>query len=430
VNNQSLEKMRIWLLGRLSRIRPNLAIGIGPCTSSSVPSIIAIEQICRRLFPSVPIIYGGPLASTPGLEWFFFEHLHAFAVIPGDAEVVLTELLTAFRSKQSKSVKGVFHDSSQRFAPNIIGDLDILPFPARDLFRDNCYHPSIRRNLFVFPFATMICSRGCPYSCGFCLSPTIRNGVWTKRSLENISEEIKMLTRSIGTRSIIFYDDSFFLNAPSVNEEVTEFSKMIKDISGNIVWQIEMRPDVACSLTEKAIEDMYRGGCRQINLGIEKSTTKGSKSIGKDLHPDQSTEACKRIRKVAPELRLTGTFILGGPDETHEEAIETIEFSKDLGLLFAHFYPMEIYPGTRLYQKKFGSDMRVWLERILQESTFLCSLVYEDCLDKKDLADLVCKAYRVFYRRREWIDLATRLLGNHFTDIRSAVLSWGEHIRW
>lgn len=430
VNNQSLEKMRIWLLGRLSRIRPKLAIGIGPCTLSSVPSLIAIEQICRKLFPNVPIIYGGPLASTPGLEWFFFEYLHAFAVIPGDAEVVLTKLLTAFRSKLSKSVKGVFHDSSERFAPNIIGDLDILPFPARDLFRNNRYHPSIRRNLFVFPFATMICSRGCPHSCGFCLSSTIRNGVWTKRSLENISDEIKMLTKNIGARSIIFYDDSFFVNTSSVNEELTEFSKMVRDISENIVWQIEMRPDVACSLTEKTIRDMYRGGCRQINLGIEKATTKGLKSIGKNLNPDQSTEACKRIRKVAPELRLTGTFILGGPHEIHQEAIETIEFSKDLGLLFAHFYPMEIYPGTRLYQEKFGSDMRVWLERILQERTFLGSLIYEDCLDKKDLIDLVCEAYRVFYRRKEWIDLAKKLLGNHFADVRLAVSYWGERIRW
>lgn len=420
--------MKIWFSEKLGKIKPRLAIGIGPCTMSAVPSIAIIERTCLDMFPGIPIIYGGPLASIPGLEWFFFEYLHADAVISGDAELVLADLLTVFRSKENVHVEGVFLDSTRKFVPNIIRDLNKLPFPARDLVNLNYYFPSIRRDLFAFPFATMICSRGCPFNCGFCASPIIRKGIQTKRSLKNISEEIRILSEDVGIRSVIFYDDSFFSNKASVNEEIEAFSKAIEAVSPNIVWQVEMRPDIGSFLTEKTIKTMYKSGCRQVNFGIEKGTEKGLRSLEKNLHPDQAIEACRRIAKASPKLRLTGTFILGGPGETYEGAMETIEFATRLNLLFAHFYPLEIYPGTRLYQQKFGSDMRVWLEKIVDEPTFVGSLVYEDCLDRKDLIRLVRDAYITFYRRKEWISLAQKLLGNHFKDVSSVVFSWGEKV--
>lgn len=414
----------------MNEFKPKLAIGIGPCTVSAVPAIINIEEIVLKLFPSVPIIYGGPLAIS-GLEWFFFDYLHATAVIPGDAEFVLADLLTAFQTHKVRYTKGAFFDSKQKFMPNVIRDLDYLPLPARELFNPNYYFPSIRRNLFEFPFATVMCSRGCPYHCGFCAAFTIRNGIQTKRSLENISEEIETLVKNTGTRNIIFYDDSFFSNKSSVNEEVAEFCKAIEAVSGNIVWQLEMRPDSASMLTENTIKTMYRTGCRQINFGIEKGTEKGLRLIGKNLSTDQVLEACRNIKKAAPKLRMTGTFILGGPGETYDEAMETIEFSKKLDLLFAHFYPLEIYPGTKLYQKKFGSDMQVWLEKVLQERVFVGSIIYEDHLNKNDMIKLISKAYRFFYRRKEWKKLAKELLGDYLEDVSSAVFSWGEGTsRW
>lgn len=430
IDSVSLERMKNWLMEKLCENRPTLAIGIGPCTLASANSTIAIEQVCKKVLPSVPIVYGGPLASVPGLEWFFFEHLHAYAVISGDGEIVLTDLLTQLKSNKGEQIEGVSYAPSQKFAPNFVKDLDMLPFPARDLFNNSLYFPSARRDLFTSPFACVICSRGCPYNCGFCSSAVIRNGHQSKRSLGNISEEIRMLTMGMGVRSIVFYDDSSFSNESTANEEMTEFSKMMGNAGKEAVWQIEMRPDIANSLDESSIKAMYESGCRQINLGIEKGTLKGLRSIEKALRPEQSVEACQKIRSATPNLRLAGTFILGGPGETYDEAVETIEYSKNLGLLFAHFYPLEIYPGTRLYQKKFGSDMRTWLDLILQDSMFAGSLVYEDTLQKDDIAGLTCKAYRAFYRRKEWISLGKSLLGSHFGTVRSTAFSWGENPRW
>jgi len=430
IDDISLKKMEKWLTKKLSEIKPKLAIGIGPCTLASVKSVIVIEQVCRGALPGVPIIYGGPLASIQGLEWFFFEYLHADAVIPGEAEIVLSNLLAELKSNQKGQIEGVSYSPNHKFIPNIVKSLNKLPFPARDLFEESRYFLSIRRDLFLHPSASLMCSRGCPHDCGFCSSSILRNRIQSRRSLENISQEIQMLTKNMGARSIVFFDDCLFSNQSTINEEITEFSQMIKKARKKVVWQIEMRPDVASSLDENAIKAMYKSGCRQMNMGIEKGTLNGLQVIEKTLQPEHSVEACKRIRSTAPDLRLAGTFILGGPGETHEEAIETISFSKDLGLLFAHFYPLEIYPGTRLYQQKYGSDMRAWLPLVLQDSVFMGSLIYEDVLDRGDLAQLTCQAYRAFYRRRNWVSLGKRLLGSHFEKVSSTVFSWGEDTRW
>ena len=430
LDSNSLGGMENWLMLKLREISPSLAIGVGPCTLASVKSAISIGKVCKKVLPNVPIIYGGPLASIPGLEWFFFEYLNAYAVIPGDGEVVLSNLLMELRSGKKRQIEGVSYVSTQKFAPNFVKDLEMLPFPARDLFDGSLYFLSTRRDLFVSPFASVVCSRGCPHSCGFCSASVIRNGFQSKRSLRSISEEIRMLTFDMGIRSIVFYDDCSFSNASTANEEMTEFSKIMRNTGKGAVWQIEMRPDIANSLDETSIKAMYESGCRQINLGIEKGTLKGLRSIEKALQPEQSVEACKRIRLTAPNLRLAGTFILGGPGETHNEAVETIEYSKNLGLLFAHFYPLEIYPGTRLYQKKFGSDMHAWLDLIPRDTVFSGSIIYEDLLRKEDIAVLTCKAYRAFYRRKEWVSLGKKLLGSHFETVHSAAFSWGENPRW
>jgi anaerobic magnesium-protoporphyrin IX monomethyl ester cyclase len=425
-----MKKLKAWLALKLRAPKPRLAIGVGPCTLASVKSLAIVEQACRNAVPDIPIIYGGPLASIVGLEWFFFEHLHAYAVIPGDGEIVLSDLLAALKCGKRSEVKGASYGPSHQFVPNLVKNLDMIPFPARDLFDNSLYFPSTRRDLFVSPCASVVCSRGCPYNCGFCCSSVIRTGCQSKRSLVNIGAEIQVLAEEMGVRSIVFYDDCAFSNQTSLNEDVVRFSDMIKRVGKGAVWQIEMRPDVANQLNEDSIKAFFEGGCRQINLGIEKGTLRALLSIDKCLLPEQTMEACKRIRLAAPGLRIAGTFIIGGPSETYEEAMETVRFSMGLELTFAHFYPLEIYPGTRLYQKKFGADMRVWLDRVLQESVFTGSLVYEDILGKETLAELICKAYRTFYRREEWVRLAQQLLGTRFSNVLPIVTAWGENPRW
>ena len=67
-----------------------------------------------------------------------------------------------------------------------IQDLDSLPFPARHLLPMNTYFEAVKeipsRGEICKPWAMMITSRGCPYTCIFCPNYNVTGRQWRARS--------------------------------------------------------------------------------------------------------------------------------------------------------------------------------------------------------------------------------------------------------
>jgi radical SAM superfamily enzyme YgiQ (UPF0313 family) len=359
VNRIYLENMKEWLECKILEMKPRLAVAIGPCMTSNIKGTIAIADTCHKCLPSTPMIFGGPLASTPNQEWLFFNVLHASAVIPGEGELVLVNLLKAIRDKKViNDVDGVITESNPKIQPAIIQDLNALPFPARDLFPNSLYKLSLRRELFSNPFANLVTTRGCPYSCPFCLSGTLNNR-HRRRSLDNIMREIKSLIEQQEVKSLVFYDDLMFPNKSTLNEDIGFFCEAVdRTTNGSILWQIEIRPDLLCELEDATMIKMVNAGCRQLNLGIEKGYEKGIRYFGKKINLDELKDFCNSIKKKYKTMRLAGTFIIGGSNETEDEALQTIDYSRELNLLYAHFNPLKLYPGTKYYNDKYGEESK------------------------------------------------------------------------
>ena len=405
---------------------PKYAFGIGPCMTSNAKGTIAIAQLCRKISPDIPLIFGGPLASTTGQEWFFFDQLHATAVIQGDGEIPLEKCLHSLKARENlDEIEGVITNINKKTTESCIKNLDSLPFPARNLFPLDLYTLSIRRDLYKYPFATIMGTRGCPNNCPFCVTGALSKGKHRRRSMENIGMEISQISKQYGIRQIVFYDDQLFPNTSTINEDVLAFCNMMNKKGFGILWQVEFRPDVALYLEDKTIKYMYNSHCRQINFGIEKGYEKGMKFFGKKCHPEEVKELCKRIRKVNTNMRLTSTFILGGKFETKDLIMKTIEYSKQLSLLFAHYYPLELYPGTVFYQDTYGKNSRQWYNLILKKDNLACEIIYENKeITKKDLYNYIQYAYSSFYDRKDWLKLAKKQLGKAFDTILPIILNW------
>lgn len=425
VDGPSIQRLKEWITNQIKE-KPQLAFGIGPCMTPTIRGTIAIADLCHEIYPEIPLIFGGPLASTRGQEWFFFERLHASAIIPGDGEIALAKYLYALQQKDvTETCEGVMTDPSQKVRPNVIEDLDQLPFPARDLFPHQSYYLSVRRDIFAYPFATVITSRGCPNICPFCVTGALSGGRQRNRSLVNIAAEIEHLSKQYNVKSIVFYDDQLFPYFSSVNEDILSFCSMMKKSSNGALWQVEMRTDVALELDDDIIKKMFQTGCRQLNFGIEKGTEKGMRVFRKNCSPEEVREICSRIAKISPKMRLTGTFILGGPNETEDDLIETIKFSTSLNLLFAHYNPLQLYPGTKFYQDRYGIASHYWLEAALKDGNLSCELIYESPeLPKERILNHINNGYKTFYERSEWRRLASRLLGERSNEIFDTVFSW------
>lgn len=389
-----LKKLEDFLLLELIKYCPEV-IGIGPCITTQVKALKIIADCCIRCFSKERIFAGGPLASIDNQEWFFFEYLRIDNIIKGDGEIAIINALKSVKSGKGLSACRNI-TTRQRIYYNEIRDIDNIPFPYRPFLRDNIF--SIRRSSGMADVltASMITSRGCLYNCKYCVSGNMKYKQFRKRSYNSIAEEMLSLNKRLGVSDIIFYDDCFFYNNRTINEDVFKFCAVLKEKRVNVTWQMEIRPDALVHLSDQSVVLLKQNGCRQINIGIEKTSDIGLNYLGKRISLDGISEAIQRIKRLT-SITIAGTFILGGSDETEDDIKKTIDDSTKMALDFAHYNPLFIYPGTPLYETFFINEYE-WVDYILNDTLPWGEIVYENKnVTKEKLLQLVDYAYSEFY---------------------------------
>lgn len=390
-----LEKLSKELKESLLMYNPSI-IGIGPCITTQVRALKIIAEICNELFPSIPIFSGGPLASIENQEWFFYEELGIKYIVKGDGEkAVVDAVRTIKEGKELSDCQFVSYEGYSYI--NFIEDINNIAFPYRNFKCNNRF--SIRRSNENKLQAAMIASRGCPYSCNYCVSGNLKhnNFSYRKRDIKNIIDEMQELNEKFGVNDIVFYDDCFFYNPKTVNNDVLTFCQSLDHRNIPLTWQIEMRPDVFCKLSAESIIALNKSGCRQISLGIEKISSEGLSFLGKkNCWPKLSTQI-KNLKSFS-DISISATFILGGENETVEDIFDLIEQTKGLQLDFAHYNPLFVYPGTPIYDMVF-KNKKDWVSFILKDDLPWGEIIYETTvLDKNKLIELVDFAYQEFYK--------------------------------
>jgi len=377
-----------------------LVVGMGPCITSQLQALKVISNCCKKVFPSTPIFAGGPLASIQGQEWLFFEDLHIDFIIKGDGENAVPDAIRTIKDSGCFTNSRLLSWQGYSYV-NEIQNIDSILFPYRELGNKDTFSTRRSATNTIQKQAAMITSRGCPYKCNYCVSGNLRRSrTVRKRSVDNIIAEMDYLHRDHKIHDVIFYDDCFFSNPQTAFSDVKSFCEALICKNLDISWQIELRPDLLVALDDDSILLLIESGCRQINIGIEKVSASGLEFLGKaDSFPGLKQKNF-HIREIS-NISLSATFILGGGNETRNDVIHLIKESKSLGLNFAHFNPLFVYPGTPLYNQVFDND-RAWAEIICNDTLPWGEIVFEnDSLKRSDLLELVDYAYSEFYKDTE-----------------------------
>ncbi len=382
-----------YLSTELQKYDPVL-IGIGPCVTSHIRALQIISIVCKKVFPNTPIVCGGPLASMKNQEWVFFEELDIKYIIKGDGEESIPSLIETIKAGlPPSSCPTVSYKGHIVF--NQISDIDSIAFPFR-IAGSNSQFSGRRQN----PNKTgltmpMITSRGCMYNCDFCVSGNLKTH-FRKRSNENIIDEMLYLRDNFGVTDIIFYDDCFFCNPKTSCKDIHEFCKLLLDKNLDMTWQIELRTDLLLSLSKESILLLEEAGCRQINIGIEKTNNMALVTLGKTSFITGLKEKNKQIIELSC-IKITATFILGGINEDEATVKQLIADSKQMSLSEAHYNPLFVYPDTGLYTKC-GFKDRDWYQLIQEDKRPWGEVFYENKeLSSEKILDLLDHAYTEFY---------------------------------
>lgn len=300
----------------------------------------AINTIPERKF--LYVIGGhGP---SPEPE-FFLRKTGADAVIIGEGEVVISNLVETLGSREGFSqIKGIAYRDGEEVIINkrepLIKEVDSIPYPAWDLFPMDYYAmmraPGIKpteRSQMVFT------GRGCPYSCNFCyrMDPGFR-----PRSAENIIEELRILQRDYYVTYFEFLDDLFMVS----EKRTIDFCEKLIRADLGIRFTCQGRLNFA---SREVIRTLKKAGCAFINYGIEALDDAVLEKMNKKLTVAQ---IIKGIENTIAEGLHPGLNIIWG---NLGDNAETLRKGVDFIIKYTTFTqlrtirPVTPYPGSPLY---------------------------------------------------------------------------------
>jgi radical SAM superfamily enzyme YgiQ (UPF0313 family) len=283
----------------------------------------------RRL---VPVIMGGihisalPQTMTEDMDY----------AVMGEGEETIVELVDALTTHRPlKHIKGVYRDGGGSLnltqPREFIEPLDSIPFPARDLLKTG-------------RFGNIFSSRGCPYTCAFCASTRY----WNKLrffSAEYVVAEIKEMVEKYGAKRISFYDDLMIADKTRLEKMADLIQR--EPVLNKIKFGINARANLITDHTAQILKAMH---VTSVGMGLESGNERTLRYLkGGSVSVDDNYNAVKTLHRYG--IAANASFIIGNPDETREEILDTLKFIKTSGLNFVDTFFLTPLPGTPVWEE-------------------------------------------------------------------------------
>lgn len=365
-------------------------------TAYSVAFYDCMETIraVKRALPHAKICVGG--SHTKYFAKETIEQPEIDYVFLGDAEYAFPELITILEKEGNvDDVKGIMYKKDGKVIvtgpPNVIKNLDELPFPTLDFIDYHKYYFAMGDSK---PVAIIIGSRGCPHQCVFCQSA---NTGYRMRSVASMLNEIKHYLDH-GITEFMFYDDTFNITA----QRVIDFSKGVLEKGYTIKWSFRGRID---NVSEEMFKIAKEAGLILISYGVEDATDEGLMQMNRKQTLEQVFKGTALAKKY--KILTSINFIIGLPThKTKEDAMCIVQLAKKLKPDYCQLSVFVPHVGTKLYTagvEKGILDPNFWTEYAKKPYKNAYIPFWEQYLTKTELDELIRKAYVSFYFNPKYI---------------------------
>ncbi|MGG0275767.1 B12-binding domain-containing radical SAM protein [Bacillus rhizoplanae] len=360
----------------LHRRKPDV-IGFS-CYIWNIEETIKVIQMLKKINPNLIIFVGGPEVTYDVTYWLKRVPEIDFIII-GEGEIAVKNLLFEIQgAQQFENLDGIGFikaDGTHVIKPQREKlDLKELPSPYR--FPEDIPHLGKR-------ITYIETSRGCPFSCQFCLS-SIEVGV-RYFDRERIKEDIRYLMKN-GARIIKFVDRTFNISRSYAMEM---FQFLIDEHVPGTVFQFEitadiMRPEVIEFLNTHAPPGLFR-----FEIGVQSTNEQTNDLVKRRQNFEKLTRTVTMVRdgqKIAQHLDL----IAGLPEEDYQS------FRKTFNDVFA-LRPEELQLGFLKLLRGTGLRIRandhqyVYMDHAPYEMLGNNVLSFDDILQIKQVEDVLEK---------------------------------------
>jgi radical SAM superfamily enzyme YgiQ (UPF0313 family) len=191
-----------------------------------------------------------------------------------------------------------------------------------------------------------------------------------------------------GYKSIYLTDDHFLLK----NKRIQAICEGIIEKDLQFKWGCEGRVD---SVGVKMLPLLAKANCNFLAFGVESGSQKILDRLKKDQTLDQVKFAIDEAKRQGIE-KVHGFFVVGSPDETEEEILESFRFASTLNLDSFGFNRLCVYRGTPLWDEYVSrgliDDDQDW------DKWFRCSEVDPTVLPADVVHNARKKGYKLLFK--------------------------------
>ncbi len=300
--------------------------------------------------PGVPVVAGGPHATIAPEEVIADEHIDM--LVRGEGEESIIDLFDRIEAGADlRDMPNLWIKQDGQVYRNdvrpLIQDMDSLALPNWNIWDERHFQEHYQQ---VFSpeakiFGDLETSRGCPYSCPYCLTPVMKQlykgkGKYHReKSAKRIIAEVEKFRREKNIDYVRFVDETFILN----RRRLREFAEMYKDI--HLPFSFSTRPE---TVSEEMMSLLAGAGARCVSFGLESGNEQYRREmLNRRTKQQEVINAVALAKKY--DVKTFAFVMIGLPHETRAMIQDTLELINLLHpdiFQITIFYPFE---GTPFY---------------------------------------------------------------------------------
>ena len=385
INNQA-----DYILEEIYKRKPDVLL-----FSCYIWNLSMIEEVMRefhKLCPDVPIWLGGPEVSFE-VEDFLQKHPEVTGIMMGEGEATFRELCGYYEGHMEREeILGIAYrkeDGSIQINPwrNIL-DMSTLPF-AYDKMADFS-------NRIIYYES----SRGCPFSCSYCLSSVDKKLRF--RDLELVKEELQFFIDQ-KVPQIKFVDRTFNCH----HEHAMEIWKYIHEHDNGVTnFHFEVSADLLNEAELKLMSQM-RPGLIQLEIGVQSTNEVTIKEIKRTMKLERLKEVVEKVKSFG-NIHQHLDLIAGLPYEDYATFRKSFDEIYELQPNQLQMGFLKVLKGSYMFEhaKEYGI---LYHDNPPYEVLSTKWLSYDDVLKMKRIEEML----EVYYNSGQF-EITMKVLGSHF----------------
>ena len=267
------------------------------CYIWNIELVLKLADSIKKIMPQIKIILGGPEVSFENTQ-FLSKNPYLDYIIKGEGEVPFRKTIEALYTQgDTGNIPGVMTKEKDNGAGEIMSlDNRMFPYQGDDL-------NTLSQQIIYYE-----ASRGCPFSCSYCLSSTTHGVRYV--DIERVKKELELLSKY--TSMVKFVDRTFNCNM----EKTLDILNFIKNLDTEITFHLEISAHLINEELLTLLSEMPLNRI-QLEIGVQTTNEKSVEAIQRATDFEKIKQVVEKINGFA-NIHQHLDLIVGLPHENYD----------------------------------------------------------------------------------------------------------------